>query len=210
MKRLFTVLLLVLPTLGMQAQTRMPAKGEPVKTMLPDVTFTGKTDKRAEWLKSVASHIPLKGRIPFYDTVVHFKGIFSRDDMDHNAEYYFRKMFSSKSLKLDEGGHNFTGYGVYVFSSDRKNAFCNMYKVYYTLDISIKNGHYSVEMHDFKLENQHSEVSFEHLMTLAKDNDSKAKEILAQFHNNNEYEMKRIYGAMSSKENLSRVTAFVR
>jgi len=209
MKFFFFFLLVAFPVFNMTAQTRQPAKSVNVKKTLPDITFTGHVDKKAEWLKSTASHIPLKGREPYYDTVVKYTDNFTREDMDHNAVYYFKKMFGSKMLKLESEKHSYTGYGVYVFSADKRNAAPGMYKVYYTVDITVKGCKYYVDMHDFKMENQHAEVSFFNLLSSAKENDAKSKEILAMFHTNNEYEIHRIYDVMSSKSYLRQSTVSV-
>lgn len=64
MKFFFFFLLVAFPVFNMTAQTRQPAKSVNVKKTLPDITFTGHVDKKAEWLKSTASHIPLKAGNP--------------------------------------------------------------------------------------------------------------------------------------------------
>ena len=179
------------------------------KNTLPAVTFTGHVDKKAEWEKSVAAHIPLKGRHPFYDTVVKYDDEFSREDMDHNAEYYFRKIFNSKDLKLESDKHIYTGYGMYAFASGKNKDWNALYRVRYTVEISVKGSHYYVEMHDFKLEYQHAEVSFAALYENAKDNDAQAKQILTSFHVSNEGELRKIYNIMSSKECLRQATASI-
>jgi hypothetical protein len=201
--KFFLLFFMISPAIAAVAQNKLTAANLNGNNAAPGVLPPQKIDKKGEWLKTVASRIPLKSHLPYYDSTVEYGDPLTREDAELNAQYYFERVFGSKAYRLETHKHNYTGYGSYLFCADRKEGFTALYKVYYRVTISVKNGRYNVEMNDFTLENQHNEVSFDYLMNRAKDNDQKAKDILACFHVNNQEQLKKVYNTMAAKDRES-------
>ena len=166
--------------------------------------------EQSEWESSLASDIPTSSNLPYYDTSLKFTADVDRAQLDANAAYYFEKEFGSKSVVIETKKHNYTGYGMYLFASDKKIGTPGIYKVYYTINIQVKGKKCYVTMSDFKMENQHSPVSFQYLVNNAKNNDTKSITVLSLFHRNNTEEMSKALSSITSREHSDYATASLR
>ena len=203
MKNLLLAILLTQSTIGM-AQNKVIARnldgvgpGPNARRVLP----TAKS--RCELHQFNVSEVPLDGGSAYYDSTIEYGKTVSRETLESNAAWYFEHLFTSKAYRLETHKHNYTGYGAYFFCADKNEGVTAVYKVNYRATITVKNNYYKVTLSEFAIENQHTEVSFDFLMNRAKDNDSKAKSILALFHQTNKDELKKIYDTMNKKEALA-------
>ena len=86
-------------------------------------------DYSAAWKETAASHIPLDGNLPYYDSLVMPNENFDRAKLEENATYYFEKLFGSVSVKSDGEHHKYAGYGTYIFSISRSIEPAYLYQV---------------------------------------------------------------------------------
>ena len=186
------------------AQTTIPLQRLIGNHSLPAVTLTA---LKPEWKESLASQIPTESNAPYYESEIKFTADVDRAQLDANAAYYFEKEFGSKSVVIETKKHNYTGYGMYLFTADKKIGAPGIYKVYYTVNIKVKGKKCFVTMSDFKLENQHSQVSFQFLVNSAKQNDTKSLSILSMFHKNNQSELTRALSSLTNREHSDYATA---
>ncbi len=126
--------------------------------------------------------------------------------MESNCAYFFANVFGSDLVKKT-GKHSTTAAGTYSFSINNKAREEDMYTVNFWMDISIRKGHYSVEMHDFTIVHQDHELEFSKRLSAARNGDGLSKQVLAIFHSSNLDEMKKVYKSMSAKTTGDQATA---
>jgi hypothetical protein len=196
-----------LAALTASAQTPTPIQRLAGKHNLPPVTLSA---TKLEWEGSLASQIPVESNAPYYDTAIQYTADIDRAQIDANAAYYFEKEFGSKSVVIETKKHNYKGYGMYLFAADKKIGTPGIYKVYYTINIKVRGKKCDVTMSDFKMENQHSQVSFQYLVNTAMQNDAKSITILSLFHRNNKAEIGKALSSMSASQHSDYATASLR
>lgn len=153
---------------------------------------TGKTT-------DLSAQIPMKSGSAVYDTTVETSDDLSRDMLDENSKYYFQRVFGSELVK-ESGSHKMTGYGTYSFSIDKTNNPESVYTVNYLLDIAVKNGKYSVVMHDFTIEHLDAEVNIGKRLDLARKNEETSKKLLSFFQYKNQETLRKVHQTMQKKE----------
>ncbi len=193
--------------LSTTAQTTISTQKLAGNHQLPTVTLKA---QKLEWEGSLAASIPTSSNTPYYDTAIRFTADLDKEQLAANATYYFEKEFGSKSVVIENKKHNYTGHGMYLFATDKKLGNPGVYKVYYTINVQVKGKKCLVSMSDFKLENQHSQVSFQYLVNTAKNNDAKSITVLSLFHKYNQDELAKALVSINAKDHSDYATASLR
>ena len=137
----------------------------------------------------------MKASMPYYDTAV--KGTSaSYTKLIENAKYFAENVLHTEDV-ADIAGKGLTVNGTYtMYTNDRKDEE-HTYTVNYKMDIIVKEGKYSVAMHDFNIFFLNNKVEFGLKYKGAKNNDGKSNQFMAIFHNLNEKQIKKLCETMS-------------
>ena len=149
-----------------------------------------------KWAKIAPAEMPVKSQQPDYNlTVLLDESTFTKEKLYSNAEYYYEKLFST-SLTKKEGNNKISGVGTYTFGLSNNNDDQGDYTANYVLDVVVKNGRYTMQMHSFTVTHEGVEINVVNRIDAAAKNDRTAKRLLDSFHRKNKDELKKLYDTM--------------
>ncbi len=161
--------------------------------------------ERYKWLQESYARIPLQKGLPFYDTNIKVTSEFPEQRIVDNAHYYFNSVIASP--KVDTIEKRYSAKGKYViYTNDAKDEE-HKFDVEYKIDLVVKDGVYSVEMHDFNILYLTNKVEFEAKLKHAKMNDGHSNYFFALFNDQNKTEVRNFVSTLSKKTLPSQATA---
>lgn len=158
------------------------------------IVAEAKAAKGAEvnWENAPFAAMLRSSKMPEYDSVINFEGIYETADVNENTKNFFSKVFNSRTVTMNTRKHQYSGEGRFIFCVDKKTGMGGIYNVYYTFKVGVKHNKIVVNISDFVIKNQNVEVSFAYLANRAKNNDAAALKVLSFFHNNNLLEINKL------------------